>query len=68
MTRYVVEVSPDGQVRVTTHDVHGPACLESMDTIKKMTPGAEVLDSALTSDYYATNTSVDIQSEIEDHA
>ncbi len=66
MTRYVIDVSPDGQVRVKTHDIHGPSCLESLDTIRRMAPRAEIMDSALTRDYYATNTSSEVQTTIED--
>ena len=68
MTRYVIDVSPDGQISVKTQNIHGPTCLESLEKIRKMAPRAQIVDSALTSDYFAVSSSSEARSTLEERA
>ena len=52
--RFVVTLSADGMINVETSNVQGEACLEDIETMQKLVPGAQIIDSRLTDDYFAT--------------
>lgn len=66
MTRRIsVSIAPDGTITAEVTGAPGPACLSSYETIGRLVPGASVVDSKLTPEYYLTATE---QAEVRNYA
>lgn len=53
--RIRVTVSPDGQISATIEGHEGPSCMDELSTVAALFPGASIVDSRLTPEYFHQN-------------
>ena len=53
MKRIIITLAADGSMSAESAGVTGPACLDDVALIQALVPHGTILDSKLTSDYYA---------------
>ncbi len=59
-----VQLFPDGNIRVETHNIKGKQCLKYMELFETLLQ-AQVVDSAFTDDYYRSETALETSEETE---
>ncbi|GAB3547435.1 hypothetical protein GCM10027404_09520 [Arthrobacter tumbae] len=59
--RIRVTVSPDGQISATIEGHEGPSCMDELGTVSALFPGATIVDSRLTPEYYHRSASTTTQ-------
>ena len=62
-----VQLFPDGNIRVETHNIKGKQCLKYIELFESLLQ-AQVTDSAFTEEYYQTETESAVTDEMEVHA
>ncbi|WP_035253742.1 hypothetical protein [Agrococcus lahaulensis] len=62
MAKFVMTVDADGTIRTEIQDAPGEACLGHIDTARRLSPGALVVESRATEQF--ARTSVEQQSRI----
>jgi len=54
MVRFVMLVDLDGTIRAEIQDAPGEACLDHIDSIRRLAPNATVVESSVTSEFSHT--------------
>jgi len=61
--RIVVSIGIDGTISATVAGNQGPRCTDALETIHNLFPGAQVVSSRLTPEYFQSALAADVESQ-----